>query len=103
MTREEQILNAALDAGKQPLPIGKIWNSPLGNRVMSAYEIGFLDGAEWADEHPKQKPIKWSDEDEENFQHCLLAIKHSGIHTAGDIVDLCKWLQSKKQRMEEQQ
>ena len=51
--REEQILNAALLAGKQPLPTGEIWNSPLGRRVMSAYEIGFLDGAEWADEHPK--------------------------------------------------
>lgn len=53
MTREEQILHAALEAGKQPRPTGKIWNSPLGRRVMSAYEIGFLDGAEWVDEHPK--------------------------------------------------
>ena len=51
--REKQIIDAAIWAGKQPLPTGEIWNSPLGRRVMSAYEIGFLDGAEWADEHPK--------------------------------------------------
>ena len=58
MTREEQIIHAALEAGKQPMPIGKIWNSPLGRRAMSAYEIGFLDGAEWADAQPTDEVLK---------------------------------------------
>ena len=49
MTREEQIVEAGKTAagGKE---FSVLVNKQ--NRTMSAYEIGFIEGAEWADSHP---------------------------------------------------
>ena len=49
----------------------------------------------WADEHPKQNSIKWSEEDEIMYNHCIIDVY---------VTDSMKrWIKSLKQRMEEQQ
>lgn len=49
MTREEQIV----DAGKLHASDNKFCDLAMSqHRVMSAYEMGFIDGAVWADSHP---------------------------------------------------
>lgn len=49
MTREEQIVEAGKTAAE-----GKEFSVLVNKqrRTMSAYEIGFIEGAEWADSHP---------------------------------------------------
>ena len=49
MTREEQIVEAGKTAAG-----GKEFSVLVNKqrRTMSAYEIGFIEGAEWADSHP---------------------------------------------------
>lgn len=49
MTREEQIIEAGKIAAE-----GKEFSVLVNrqHRTMSAYEIGFIEGAEWADQHP---------------------------------------------------
>ena len=49
MTREEQIVEAGKTAAE-----GKEFSVLVNKqrRTMSAYEIGFIDGAKWADSHP---------------------------------------------------
>lgn len=51
MTRDEQIINAAKKAEKKERfsPIVK-----KAKGVNSAYGIGFLEGAKWADRHPEK-------------------------------------------------
>jgi len=51
MTREEQIVEAA-KAKEKETGFGELVKSPVSRGVNSAYGIGFLEGAEWADEHP---------------------------------------------------
>jgi len=49
MSREEQIVEAGKTAAE-----GKEFSVLVNKqrRTMSAYEIGFIEGAEWADSHP---------------------------------------------------
>ena len=61
MSREEQIRQEALKAEKEEFPrcAGDKENSFHG--VNSAYGLGFVDGALWADEKPKSHWIKAND------------------------------------------
>lgn len=47
-----------------------------------------------------QKP-KWTDEDEENMQHCCGAVAAADYYTLEDKEEMANWLVSLKQRMEE--
>lgn len=50
MTREEQIIEAAAEATYQEPPqYSKLVHKT--RKVMSAYEVGFIDGCVWADSH----------------------------------------------------
>lgn len=55
MTREEQIIEAGKTAAE-----GKEFSVLVNkqHRTMSAYEIGFIEGAEWADQHPHWIPVE---------------------------------------------
>ena len=46
-----------------------------------------------------EKSAKWSDEDEENLQHCCMAISADGLHTYEDKQDMEAWLKSLKDRI----
>lgn len=43
--------------------------------------------------------LQWSDEDEENLQHCCLAISVDSLHTYEDKQDMEAWLKSLKERI----
>lgn len=59
MTREEQIIEAAEKATYQnPPQYSELVHK--SRKVMSAYEVGFIDGCVWADQHPH-----WISVDEE--------------------------------------
>ena len=47
----------------------------------------------------KSDKVKWSDEDEENFQHTLLAIRKSTWYTDSDKKELKEFVVSLKQRL----
>ena len=47
----------------------------------------------------EQKPVEWSDEDEENLQHCIGAIHAADYYTLEDKNEMEMWLKSLKQRM----
>lgn len=83
MTREEQIIEATKD-------------------MVSPYKNCFIEGVEWADEHP-QKKSKWSEEDEELCQDTLDAFEAlaNDLNPSEDWGKLYDWLKSIKQRMEE--
>ena len=49
----------------------------------------------------KQGKPKWTDEDEERLQSCIIALQGKGLMGGVDTIDT-KWLKSLKQRMEEQ-
>lgn len=51
MTREEQIVEAA-KAKEKETGFCELVKNPVSRGVNSAYGIGFLEGAEWADKHP---------------------------------------------------
>ena len=55
MSREEQIVEAGKTAAE-----GKEFSVLVNKqrRTMSAYEIGFIEGAEWADQHPHWIPVE---------------------------------------------
>ena len=55
MSREEQIIEAGKIAAE-----GKEFSVLVNrqHRTMSAYEIGFIEGAEWADSHPQWIPVE---------------------------------------------
>lgn len=59
MTREEEIIQAAKQKEKES-EFTQIVKSAKG--VNSSYGIGFLEGAEWADEHPRVKEIEVDEE-----------------------------------------
>lgn len=51
MTREQQIIEAAEKATHQkPAQYSTLTLNT--HKVMSAYEVGFIDGCVWADQHP---------------------------------------------------
>ena len=67
MIRQEQIEQ---DSRKTfPLPILYNEEQQKSKKYAEVWQIakdnqfGFVRGAAWADEHPKQKPVKWSEED----------------------------------------
>ena len=47
----------------------------------------------------KQKPVEWSDDDEENLQHSIAAIHAADYYTLEDKKEMEMWLKSLKQRM----
>ena len=49
----------------------------------------------------KQSKPKWSEEDEERLQSCIIELQGKGLMGGVDTMD-SKWLKSLKQRMEEQ-
>ena len=85
MTREEQILKVGEEITSNPFELE-----------------GFIEGAEWADEHP-QKKSKWSEADEELCQDTLDAFEAlaNDLNPSEDWGKLYDWLKSIKQRMEE--
>ena len=56
MTREEQIVGAA-KAKQEETEFCELVKSPVSKGVDSAFGIGFLEGAVWADEHPKNPQL----------------------------------------------
>lgn len=57
MTREEQIIEAAEKATYQKPPqYSELVHK--SRKVMSAYEVGFIDGCVWADSHPNWISVK---------------------------------------------
>lgn len=46
-----------------------------------------------------EKSAAWSDEDEENLQHCCMAISADGLHTYEDKQEMEAWLKSLKERI----
>ena len=46
-----------------------------------------------------EKPTAWSDEDEENLQHCCMAISVDSLHTYEDKQDMEAWLKRLKNRI----
>lgn len=54
----------------------------------------------WIDWLEKQGKPKWTDEDEERLQSCIIALQGKGLMGGVDTMD-SKWLKSLKQRMEE--
>lgn len=46
-----------------------------------------------------EKPTEWSDEDEENLQHCCMAISADSLHTYEDKQEMEVWLKSLKNRI----
>ena len=57
MTREEQIIEAAEKATYQKPPqYSELVHK--SRKVMSAYEVGFIDGCVWADQHPQWIPVE---------------------------------------------
>lgn len=52
MTREEQIIQASDEwTYQQPPQYSELVHKT--HKVMCAYQVGFIDGAEWADSHPR--------------------------------------------------
>jgi len=60
MTREEQIVKAA-KAKEEKTDFCELVKSPVSRGVNSAFGIGFLEGAVWADENPKQITLSAAD------------------------------------------
>lgn len=60
MTRERQIVEAA-KAKEKETGFSELVKSPVSKGVNSAYGIGFIEGATWADEHPKQITLSAAD------------------------------------------
>ena len=66
MTRQEQIVYAA-KASEKGTGFGEVVKSPVSRGVNSAYGIGFIEGAVWADQTMLEKVCKWLDEEMEDF------------------------------------
>ena len=49
-----------------------------------------------------EKPTAWSDQDEENLQQSIEAIMAAGYYTLEDKEELCKWVESLKERVQPQ-
>lgn len=97
MTRKEEIIQAARQREKE-VGFTQIVKDAKG--VNSAYGIGFLEGAVWADEHHVNAfKLKWSDQDEENLQHCCGAIWAADYYTYDDKQEMEEWLKSLKERL----
>lgn len=60
--------------------------------MLDEIEEAYYNGA------TSRKPVDWSDEDEENLQHCCMAISVDSLHTYEDKQDMESWLQSLKNR-----
>lgn len=56
MTREEEIINAAKEHGKQTFFCDLV-KSASSKGVNSAYGLGFIEGAVWADSNPSQQAL----------------------------------------------
>lgn len=60
-------------------------------------------GYEWDADKKELKKIEqkpaWSDEDEENLQHCCMAISADGLHTYEDKQEMEAWLKTIKDRI----
>lgn len=56
MTREEEIINSAKEHGKQTFFCDLV-KSASSKGVNSAYGLGFIEGAVWADNNPSQKAL----------------------------------------------
>ena len=84
MTREEQITQAAFEAYPENIGydsiIEKFKDYNLHDRMK------FIEGAKWADEHPK---TTWSDEDEYMMDFCCGYLDPNQV----------AWIQSLKQRI----
>lgn len=50
----------------------------------------------------EQKPIMWSDQDEENLQHSTGTIMAADYYTLEDKEELCKWVESLKEHVQPQ-
>lgn len=57
MTREEQIVGAA-KAKEKETEFCELVKSRVSRGVDSAFGIGFIEGAVWADEHPNDEVLK---------------------------------------------
>lgn len=63
MTREEQIIEAAEKVTYQEPPqYSELVHKT--RKVMSAYEVGFIDGCVWADQHPNWISVEDYEKDE---------------------------------------
>lgn len=56
MTREDEIINSAKEHGKQTFFCDLV-KSASSNGVNSAYGLGFIEGAVWADNNPSQEAL----------------------------------------------
>jgi len=74
MTREEEIISTAREY-EQHTGFGDIVRKSHGHGVDSAYGIGFLEGAVWADEHPQYNPYKASIE---SIKECIERFRECG-------------------------
>lgn len=86
MTREEQILKAGEEIVSNPFELE-----------------GFIEGAEWADEHP-QKKLKWTEEDEGMLYSVFVDIEYARLKYGGldtHYEQEINWLKSLKQKLEE--
>lgn len=73
MTREEQIIEAA-KAKEEETGFCELVKSPVSRGVDSACGIGFIEGAVWADEHPKEN-IKKLKEDIAYLEKTIKVLK----------------------------
>ena len=63
MTREEQIIQASDEwTYQKPPQYSELVHKT--HKVMCAYQVGFIDGAVWADEHPRWMSVKDYTKDE---------------------------------------
>ena len=83
MTRGEQIINAAKEAEKENTfhPIVAI-----AKGVNSAYGIGFLEGAKWADKTMIDRACEWLEENLTNNPSGKLCASHYGTITKGELI-----------------
>ncbi len=82
MTREEQIIEAAEKATYQEPPqYSELVHK--ARKVMSAYEIGFIDGCVWADQHPHWIPVE--DYPKVDISCTLL------VHYVDGTIDICDY------------
>lgn len=69
------------------------------NGTFPTYEEMYNIIREGLEKQVEQKP-KWSDEDEERLQSCIIALQGKGLMGGVDTMD-SKWLKSLKQRLEQ--
>jgi hypothetical protein len=89
MTREEQIVGAA-KAKEKETEFCELVKSRVSKGVDSAFGIGFIEGAVWADEHPNDEVLKLR----KMFESDPDAYKQ-GYKDAIDKV--CEWLYKRQQ------